>query len=46
MVMIILYARQQKRYKMYRMDFWTLGEGEGGMMWENATDTCIITYMK
>ena len=22
------------------------GEGEGGMIWENGTETCIISYMK
>ena len=31
---------------MYRMDFWTLGEGEGGMIWENSIETCIISYKK
>ena len=28
---------------MYRTVFWTLGEGEGGMMWENGIETCIIS---
>ena len=31
---------------MYRTDFWTLREGEGGMIWENGIETCIISYMK
>ena len=31
---------------MYRTVFWTLGEGEGGMIWENGTETCIISYVK
>ena len=31
---------------MYRTVFWTLGEGEGGMIWENGTETCIISYKK
>ena len=22
------------------------GEGEGGMIWENGVETCIISYMK
>ena len=22
------------------------GEGEGGMMWENSTETCILSYKK
>ena len=45
MVMITLYVRQQKR-QMDRTDFWTLGEREGGMIWENGIETCIISYMK
>ena len=24
----------------------TVGEGEGGMIWENGIETCIISYMK
>ena len=31
---------------MYRTVFWTLGEGEGGMLWENGIETCIISYVK
>ena len=23
-----------------------MGEGEGGMIWENGVETCIISYMK
>ena len=23
-----------------------MGEGEGGMIWENGTETCIISYEK
>ena len=23
-----------------------MGEGEGGMTWENSMETCIISYMK
>jgi len=22
------------------------GEGEGGMIWENSTETCILLYVK
>ena len=40
-----LYARQQET-QMYRTVFWTLGEGEGGMIWENGIEACIIPYMK
>ena len=31
---------------MYRTVVWTLGEGEGGMLWENGIETCIISYVK
>ena len=31
---------------MYRTVFWTLGEGEGGMLWEDGIETCIISYKK
>ena len=31
---------------MYRTVFWTLGEGEGGMIWEKGLETCIIANMK
>ena len=35
-----------KETLMYRTVFWILGEGEGGMIWENGTEACIISYMK
>ena len=31
---------------MYRTVFWTLGEGEGGMIWGNGMETCILLYKK
>ena len=31
---------------MYRTVFWTLWEREGGMIWENGIETCIISYKK
>ena len=31
---------------MYRTVSWTLWEREGGMIWENGTETCIISYKK
>ena len=41
-----LYARQQKDIdvKNKLLDF--VGEGEGGMIWENSTETCILAYVK
>ena len=45
MVTITLYARQQKRHRY--IELWdSVGEGEGGMIWENGIETCIISYMK
>ena len=31
---------------MYRTVFWTLGEGEGRMIWENGIEKHIMSYMK
>ena len=45
-VMMTLYARQQKRHRCIE---WTLdseGEGEGGMIWENGTETSILSCKK
>ena len=36
-----------KETQMYRTAFWTLWERERvGMIWENDTETCIISYKK
>ena len=35
-----------KETQIYRTVIWTLEEGEGGMIWENGIETCIISYMK
>ena len=45
MVMITLYVRQQKRHRCIEQTLDSEGEGEGGMIWENGIETCII-YMK
>ena len=45
-VMMTLYARQQKRHRCTEQTFDSVGEGEGGMIWENGIETCIISYMK
>ena len=29
-----------------RTDFWTLGEAEGGMIWENSIETCLLSHVK
>ena len=31
---------------MYRTVLWTVREGEGGMIWENGIETCILSYVK
>ena len=31
---------------MYRTDFWTVGEGEGGMFQENSIETYILSIVK
>ena len=45
MAMITLYERQQKRHRCIEQSF-RLWEREGGMIWENGIETCIISYMK
>ena len=35
-----------KETQMYRTVFWTLWEREWGMIWENGTETCTISYKK
>ena len=45
MVMITLYARQQKRHRCIEQSFGLCGRG-GGMIWENGIKTCIISYKK
>ena len=44
MVMITLYARQQKRHRCKEQSF--VGEDESGMIWENSIETYILSYVK
>ena len=46
MVTITLYARQQKRHRCKNSLLGTVGEGEGGMIWENDIETYILSYVK
>ena len=46
MVMMTLYARQQKRHRCIEQSFDSVGEGEGGMIWENGIETCVPSCMK
>ena len=39
-------SQMQLKQLMYRTVFWTLGEGEGGMIWKNGIETCKISYKK
>ena len=44
MVTMTLYVRQQKRHRCKEQTD-SVGEGEGGMIWENSIETCI-SYVK
>ena len=46
MVTITLYARQQKRHRCIEQTFGSVAEGEGGMIWENGIETCILSCKK
>ena len=46
MVTITLYAREQKRHRCIEQSFGLCGRGQGGMIWENGIETCIISYVK
>ena len=46
MVMITLYAREQKTHRCIAQSFDSVGEGEDGMIWENGIEICVISYMK
>ena len=35
-----------KETQMHRTVLDSVGEGEGGMIWENGIEMCIISYMK
>ena len=42
MVTITLYARQQERHSLFD----SVGEGKGGMIWENDIEPCKLSYVK
>ena len=46
MVMITLYVRQQKRHRCINSLLDSVGEGKGGVIWENGIETCILSYVK
>ena len=35
---------KRDRYKDRLLD--SVGEGKGGMIWENSIETCVLPYMK
>ena len=46
MVLTILYAGQQRRHRYKEQALDTVGEGEGGMIWENSIETYILPNVK
>ena len=46
MGMITLYVRQQKKHRCIEQSFGQLEAGEGGMIWENGIETCILSCKK
>ena len=46
MVMMTLYARQQKRRRCIERTFGLRGRGRGGIIWENGIETCILSFKK
>ena len=45
-VTMTLCVRQQKRHRCIEQSLDSVGEGEGGMIWENGIETCILSYVK
>ena len=41
-----LYARPQKRHRYKEQSLDSVGEGEGGMIWEGSIEMCILSYVK
>ena len=41
-----LYARPQKRHRCKEQSLDSVGEGEGGMIWEGSIEMCILSYVK
>ena len=46
MVATTLYARQQKRHRYKNRLLDSVGEGKGGMIWDNGIETCTLPYVK
>ena len=41
-----LYVRQKRNTDEKNRLLDSVGEGEGEMIWENSTETCILSYVK
>ena len=41
-----LYARQQRDTDVKNRLLDSVGEGEGGMIWQESIETCILSYVK
>ena len=46
MVMITLMRESKRDTDVYNSLLDSVEEGEGGMIWEKGTETCIISYKK
>ena len=46
MLSMTLYVRQQKKHRDKKQISDSVGEGEGGMIWENSIETHILPYVK
>ena len=46
MLTMTLYARQKRDPDVKNRLLDSVGEGEGGMIWENGIETCILSYVK
>ena len=44
-VTMTLYTRQQKRHRYNNRHLDYVGEGKGGMIWENSIETYILPYV-
>ena len=44
--MITLYVRQKERQRYIEQSLDSVGEGEGRMIWEDAIETCKLSYVK
>ena len=46
MVLMNLFAGQQRRHRCKEQTFGLIGRGRGWMIWENSTETCTLPCVK